>query len=793
MKSFWLLSVALLIALAAQGQYRINGKIIDAQSGKAISGATVILQTNPPKGTYSGSNGSFGINNISEGNYQLLVTYLGYAKYSKSIIVNNDTAPLTISLKQNPLFIQPVEISSTRLNKDAPFPSTTLSGKELHKKNLGQDLPVLLKETPSVVTTSDAGAGVGYTGIRIRGSDATRTNVTINGIPVNDAESSGTFFVDIPDLASSTGSVQIQRGAGTSTNGAGAFGATVNISTNEYHDTAYADINSSYGSFNTWKNTVKAGTGLLNGHFTFDARLSKITSDGYIDRASSSLRSFYTSLAYFNKKTSVRLNVFSGKEKTYQAWDGVPEDSLKTHRTYNELGLMPDGNYYDNETDNYEQDYYQLFLNREINVHNNFNIALFLTRGKGYYEEYKSNRDYAAYGLPDPVIGNDTISSTNLIHRQWLDNYFYGTVFSYNHSSSRFSWHIGGGWNEYDGKHYGNVIWSQYPIDHDYQWYNHPANKYDFNVFGKGDYVLTNNLKAFLDLQYRHVTYDINGFKDNPDLIEHNLFDFFNPKAGLNYQLNERDRIYASYAVAHKEPNRDDFEANQNELPQAEKLQDWEAGFEHDGVFWNINLNGYYMNYDNQLVLTGKMNDVGEYTRTNIPESYRLGMEISGTVHFAKIFDLQVNATFSNNKIRHYTSYIDNYDNGKQNVTQYDQTDISFSPSVISGAVLSASPVKSLLLSINEKYVGRQYLDNTSTINRSLNPYFINDFRATYTLTPNWVKAINLNVIVNNLFNVKYSSNGATYPYYENGELYNGNYYFPQAGINFLAGINVNF
>ncbi len=791
-KLLLLLSLTVLQANAQNAFLHFSGQVTDAQTKQPVNGATVTLTSKVPAGSITDEKGRFNIARIPPGEYLLKVSYIGYQPFQQSVFLTADVNDYHVSLENIGLFVQPVEITSLRAGKDAPFAKTELSREILNKENLGQDLPFLLNQLPSVVTTSDAGAGVGYTSIWIRGSDATRINVTINGIPVNDAESAGTYWVDLPDIVSSAGSIQVQRGVGTSTNGAGAFGATINVSTNEFFDKPYASINSSFGSFNTWKNTVSAGSGLLNDHFTIDARLSKISSDGYIDRASSSLESFYVSAAYLNKKTAIRLNVFSGKEKTYQAWNGVPEDSLKTHRTYNGLGLMPDGTYYNNQTDNYEQDYYQFFINHEISSHLNFNAAAFLTRGIGYYEEYKIQEPYSNYNVKDPVFGNDTLSATDLIRRLYLDNYFYGGIFSLNYNSSKLNWNLGGGWNQYDGKHYGKVDWAQNGgFDKNYQWYYNLAHKWDFNIYWKGEMPLTGMLKAFADLQYRHIKYDINGFDANPGLIQRNTYNFFNPKIGLNYALSKDDRLYASYAIGNKEPNRDDFEANQTETPKPETMGDLELGYDHTTGVFSVHANAYYMDYKNQLVLTGKINDVGAYTRSNIPQSYRLGLELSGNVKFARIFSLAANATVSRNKIGHFTEYIDNYDNGKQNAVYHGQTDISFSPALTSGFTLSAAPAKGLEVSLIGKYVSRRYLDNTSNNDRSLSPYFVNNMQVNYIFKPEWVKEIDLSLLVNNIFSVNYLSNGYSYTYIQGGKAYTQNNFFPQAPVNFLLGVSV--
>jgi len=784
----------LLLATQAYAQISLSGEITDTAQ-HPVPGATIrLLQAGRHQaiqGTLSHPDGRFQIDALQPGDYTLVVSSVGYDTYRQTLKLGEPTH-LHIQLHPANLLITPLEVVATRAASNAPFTKDNIPGKTLNQYNLGEDMPYLLSLQPSVTTTSDAGTGIGYTGIHIRGTDASRINVTINGIPVNDAEDQGVYWVDIPDLASSASSIQIQRGVGSSTNGAGAFGATLNISTHEYHPDPYASWESSAGSFNTWKNTVKVGSGLLNHHFTVDARLSKISSDGYIDRAFADLKSFYLSGAYYADKTSVLFNIISGKERTYQAWNGVPQDSLATHRTYNGLGLMPDGNYYSNQTDNYQQDYYQLFFNHAINHQLNYSLALFLTNGKGYYEEYKMNQAYADYGLPNPVIGGDTIQTTDLIRDLWLDNQFYGFIFSVNHSG-KLNWTLGGGADQYDGKHFGNVQWAQYAIPKDYQYYYNVAHKKDANVFWKADRSITDKLSAYLDVQYRFVQYDINGFDDNPTLIQHNTYHFVNPKLGINWQLNPHSRFYLSYAVAHKEPNRDDYEANQAETPRPEVLYDWEAGYEGQQSKFQWHAGLYYMNYHDQLVLTGKINDVGAYTRTNVPSSYRAGIELAGGYAFTKWLHLQANVTYSQNKIRHFTEYIDDYDLGNQKAIDHGTTDIAFSPDWIGAAVLQIRPVKNLEIDWTAKYTGLQYLDNTSNPNRALSPFTVHNLIFNYQLHPAWIQDIQLKFMIENLFNKKYENNGYTYSYIENGTLHTENYYFPQAGIHVLGGIQVNF
>jgi iron complex outermembrane receptor protein len=767
----------------------LTGTVTDKTSGHPLEGVSVTLLQNNT-GARTNVNGHYRLNIPAKGTYTLQASYLGYKPFSTTI---NSETHIDIVLEETGLFVKPVEITSLRAGEHAPFTQSTLTAEEIKKQNLGQDLPMLLNQQPGVVVNSDAGTGIGYTGIRVRGSDITRINVTANGIPVNDAESQGTYFVDMPDFASSVSSIQLQRGVGTSTNGAGAFGASLNLSTNDFRDKAYGEISSSFGSFNSWKNTVRAGSGLINGHFTIDARLSKISSDGYIDRATSNLHSFYTSAAYISKNTAIRLNIFSGTEKTYQAWNGVPQDSLKTHRTYNSAGQRSDGTYYDNETDNYQQDNYQLFLNQSLSSKLNFNVALHYTRGKGYYEQYREQAAYADYGLADPVINGMPVTNTDLVRQLWLDNNFYGSIYSINYKGDRFNWSLGGGWNRYEGGHYGKIIWAQYAIDKDHKYYDLDATKRDMNVYWKGEYKLTSALRLFADLQYRNVKYNIDGFEDNPTLIQHNNYNFFNPKAGITYSLNDQQEVYASFAIGNKEPNRDDFEAALQQTPKAETLRDVEAGYTLHGNNVVLSANVYYMDYKNQLVQTGKLNNVGAYTRTNIPKSYRTGIEFQGSTRLGNIFVLGLNAALSQNKVKDYTTYIDNYDTGLQDTVSYKNSTIAFSPSFVGGYILTAKPVKHLEISLLGKYVSRQYMDNTETKERSLDGYYTNDIRINYVVPQKLFKELGLSFLLNNIFDAKYSPNGYTYMYTSSGKLVNSNGYYPMAGTNFFAGINISF
>lgn len=707
--------------------------------------------------------------------------------FSTVLIFAQDTA---LSTLHDTLMLETVEVVATRARQSTPVTQSNISKQQIEKMNLGQDLPFVLNQVPGVVINSDAGNGFGYTGIRLRGSDASRINVTLNGIPYNDAESQGTFFVDLPDVLSSVSSIQVQRGVGTSTNGAGAFGGSINLSTNEVNKERYAELNNSIGSFNTVKNTIKLGTGLFAKHFTFDGRISGLKSDGYIDRASSNLRSLYASVAYLDTKSSLRFNVITGKEKTYQAWYGVAENLLKTDRTNNPAGTEKPGSPYANETDNYIQTHYQLFYNRAIGTNVRLNSTFFLSRGKGYYEQYKAAEDLAEYELPSVVRNGDTAYSSDLVRQLWLDNYFYGTLLSVNYNRAGTELTFGGGYTKYDGKHYGKVVWTEVNGPTDHIFYNMPANKNDLNIFGKAQQNFGSGFSAFIDLQGRFVNYNINGFEDHPEILINQTYSFFNPKIGLVFNHNQW-KSYLSYSVGTKEPNRDDFEASANQIPKPEMLHDIEAGATRFGTNAHIGITAYYMNYKNQLVNTGKINDVGAYTRTNAPKSYRAGIELEGAAKLSTWANISGNFALSDNKIKRFSEYIDDYDNGGQIVNNYTNTNISFSPSVVAGSSISFLPIENAEITFLSKFVSRQYLDNTSNESRSLDSYFVEDARMSYKLRQKFFKEVNFVLQVNNIFNKKYEPNGYTYNYFYGGVLSVENYYFPMAGTNFLAAVNI--
>ena len=782
----------------AFAQFTVSGNIGTANAPLPFVNITVDetflnVQTN--------MEGAYRLKNLPAGKHVLHISMLGFRTITDTIMLSSDLQK-NYTLQEAGTIMDEVIVQATRADERSAVAYTSIDRKEIEKINLGQDVPYLLNQAPSVVVTSDGGAGVGYTGIRIRGTDPSRINVTINGIPVNDAESQGTFWVDLPDVASSFDNVQVQRGVGTSTNGAGAFGGSINIQTAKLNDKPYAELHNSFGSFNTVKNTVMAGTGLLDSAWAFDARLSNIKSDGYIDRASADLGSYYVSGAWYGKTAMVKAITFSGVEETYQAWYGVHKDSLKTNRTFNPAGIYFDNNgnilYYDNQVDHYHQDYYQLHFSKIIDSKLNLNAALHYTKGYGYYEEYKEDAALSDYGLNDVVIDStNIISYTDLVRRKWLDNDFYGFTFSANYDPhKKLAITLGGGWNQYDGDHFGEVIWAQYAsngnIRHTY--YDDNAVKTDLNVFGKATYNFSKKLSAFADVQYRMIDYTFLGY--NSDLInidQDASLAFVNPKAGITYNINERANVYLFYGRGNKEPNRDDYtQSTPQSRPKHETLDDIEIGYRHNikKAAWSVN--AYYMIYENQLVLTGEINDVGAYNRSNVEDSYRAGIEAEFGVKVLKNLEWAGNVTLSRNRIKNFKEFIDDYDNGGQLVNIYSETDIAFSPGIIAANIITYNPVKNTEISFMSKYVGEQFLDNTSNTERMIDAYLVNDVRMSYTIKTKKANEIALRLVVNNLFNEMYESNGYTYSYIYGG-MVTESFYYPQAGINWLAGLSLKF
>ena len=765
----------------------IKGKVNDI-NGLPLPGAGITIE-----------NTIFGVHTDSEGNYSLLVrnggvyklrfSFIGFESQIRDITLKGDTV-LNIVLLAKSVMTEEVFVNATRAGEQTPMAYSTVTKEDISKNNIAQDIPYLLGYTPSLVVSSDAGTGVGYTNINIRGTYVKRINVTIDGVPVNYAESHGVWLVDLPDLASSADNIQIQRGVGTSTNGAGAFGATINFQTTNLNREPYAEVNSSYGSFNTSKNTINFGTGLISKKFAIDSRLSKIWSDGYIDRAFSDLKSFFISGTMYGETSILKLMIFSGVEHTYQAWDGVPKDSLATHRTFNPHS-------YKNETDNYWQDNYQLHYSKEINGNLSANAALHYTHGQGYYENLVQNSKFSSFNLPNAIFNSDTITSTDFITQRWLRNDFYGFTYSLNYKKNRITTIVGGGWNQYLGNHFGNIIWAKtvtYNND-SYQWYKGTGNKKDLNTFLKINYSLTSKLNLYADLQFRNINYSIGGFDENlKDITQNHKYNFFNPKTGFTYNLDEKQKVFASFGVSQREPDRDDFtDADPGKTPVPEKLFDYEAGYEFHSSKLMLKGNLYYMYYHDQLILTGEINNVGATILTNVPKSYRQGIEIETGVQILENLYWYENLTISRNIIPVFEDLTDNWDTSLQDKETLKNKTISFSPSIIAGSVIDYYPFKNFHLSLNTKYVGKQYIDNTQNTERMLKAYLVQNISFLYTIKSKLFKEMTCQFVVNNLFDKMYETNAWVYKYIEEGSLHVMDGYFPQAGINYMVKVGIKF
>ena len=786
-KGLFFVLLAMLLPVMAWAQLTFSGKVLDARTQAGLAGASVSLSTKIQRA--SDKNGGFSFTGLAAGNYVLKVRFVGYQAIEKTIVLPAD-GQVELFLKPSIFSGDEVVIKATRATEQSATTYTNLSKAVLEKNNTGQDLPFLLNQTPGVVVSSDAGTGIGYTGLRIRGSDASRINVTLNGIPFNDPESQATYFVNLPDFVSSVDNIQVQRGVGTSTNGAGAFGASINIQTTVRKDSAYTELNNSFGSYNTQKNTFNFGTGLLNNQFTFDGRLSRIQSDGYIDRASSKLKSYFLSGAWYGANTLIRANVFSGHEKTYQAWNGVPEWELANNRTYNAYT-------YADQTDNYTQDHYQLLYAHSFSPKLSLSGAFHYTYGRGYYEEYKADQDFADYDLSPVLIGGNTISQTDLIRRRWLDNDFYGSTFALNYTPKNgLDFTLGGAYNEYKGRHFGEIIWATYASDSQIRqhYYDNDGFKTDFNVYGKSTWQ-RGRWVAYADVQYRAVSHEFVGYDTNLQNIQQAVtFNFFNPKFGLSYQLNAQNQLYASIAVANKEPNRNDFvNATPASRPVSERLTDVEAGYRFSRSNFSAALNAYFMQYKNQLILTGEINDVGEYSRSNVPDSYRMGLELDASLKLSEKWAWKANIAWSQNKIKRFTNYIDDYDNGTQIGTEFTNTTIAFSPAVVASGEWDYVPFKNAEIAFIGKYVSRQYLDNTANKARQLKEMLVHNLRFQYNFSLKSTKNLGLTLLVNNVVNKKYEANGYTFSYISGGNFTTENYYYPQATRNFLISLNLKF
>ncbi|WP_139957495.1 TonB-dependent receptor [Flavicella sediminum] len=759
---------------------KLNGKVVD-ENQTPLSGATVLIKS-LNKGTTTNTNGNFRIS-VPKGSYNLEISYLGYATITQEIQIS-ETTTSTFVLTASAAVLDEVLVSAVRVGANAPVTHSNISKKELAKRNLGQDIPSLLNYLPSVVTTSDAGAGIGYSSLRVRGSDASRINVTINGIPYNDAESQGTFWVNLGDFTSSVENIQLQRGVGTSTNGAGAFGASLNLLTDGISQKQGGQISSSIGSFNTLKNTVKFNTGLLNNHLELSGRFSKIRSDGYLDRASSDLESYFLQANYIDDNTLIKALLFGGEEITYQAWYGVDAATAASDRTFNAAGAIYDNSwniraFYDNQVDNYKQDHAQLHWNQKYNNTISSNVALHYTRGRGFYEEY--NQAWGDDGNPINVADQVAENADNIV-RRYANSHFYGITYSLNYKNEVVDFILGGAANKHEGRHFGETIWNRFAGTTEIRdiYYDRPGNKTDVNIFAKVSYKITDKLDGFVDLQQRRVSYKAE--VKNAPLVDE-IYNFFNPKVGLSYTANEANNFYISYAKAHKEAGRGDFKeiANTADFPRPEELNDFELGWRYKSENMKLNSNIYYMKYVDQLVLTGQVDNNGAFSKTNSGKSYRLGIEIDADIKFNEYISIRPNATFSNNKNLDFNRDINNVP------TNFGNTDISFSPEIVAANTISVKPVANLELALLSKYVSEQFLTNLEESDKKLADYFTNDLNVNYVFIPKSVfTSITFNALVNNIFSEKYISNG----YYDPDW---GTYFYPQATRNFLVGVTFNF
>ncbi len=760
--------------------FELSGKVID-KNKEPLPGASILVKE-LNKGTSADFDGKFSFN-LKKGIYTIEVSFLGYKTISEKITLSKDEE-YVIQLNSDTTILDEVLVSAVRANTDIPVTFSNLSKKEIAKRNLGQDIPVLLNYMPSVVSSSDAGAGIGYTYMNVRGSNSERINVTLNGIPFNDAESHGSFWVNLGDFASSTENLQLQRGVGTSTNGSGAFGASLNILTDAVSEEAYGQISNSFGSFNTRKHTVKFSTGKLNDHIEIAGRLSNISSDGYIDRASANLKSYFLQGSYTDENTLIKAIAFGGKEKTYQAWEGLTAEQLEEDRKQNPYT-------YDNETDNYEQNHYQLHWNERLNKSWSTNMALNYTKGSGYFEQFKEERDGADYG-------NLIVDESDVIVRRWLDNDFYVFNFNTNYKNDRINLITGVSYSNYTGDHFGEVIWGEVlapSVSIRDRYYFSDAKKTDFSMFAKATFSINEKLSLYADLQGRFVCYETAGITSDIVTIDVNRnFNFFNPKFGFTYKINQNNNLYTSFAIANREPNRNDFE---NGVTSPESLNDFELGWRLKDENVKINTNIYYMDYTDQLVLTGALDDVGQAIRATSGSSYRLGLEIDADIKISEQFSIRPNASFSNNKNRDFVANIDG------NLQELGNTNLSFSPDVIVGNIITYKPVDNFQISFLSKYVGKQFMSNFSSKvskNDVLDSFFTSDLNIVYQVNTNKLfKSVTFTALINNIFDVKYVDRGYYYTFDDTWSLANqtttldGAGYYPQATRNFLIGVTMNF
>ena len=802
---FFLLSVAFsgFLTVNVTGQ-SLGGKVTDLD-GEPLAGASVIVE-GTFHGVHTDAGGNYKIDGLKAGNQRIRYSFMGYETQSREINVTGDVRE-DVRLKPTAIITDDVIISATRAGDQTPLAYSNVTGEILEKQNSGQGIPYLLSLTPSFVETSESGNGIGYTSLRIRGTDASRINVTIDGIPLNDPESQQVFWVDLPDLASSVDNIQVQRGVGTSSNGAGAFGASINIQTKGIENEPFAEINSAAGSFGTFRNSITAGTGLLKDRFAFQMRYSDLRSDGFVDRTGSEHNSAFFSALYRTGKSLLKANVILGKEKTGIGWWGVPKEILEVNRRYNPAGEYTDdyGNvrYYDNETDNYTQNHYQLIFSRRMNDYFSLHSALHYTWGKGYYEEFREDAAYIKYGLPPVSIGEITLGETDIVRRKWMANDFYGLVYSLNYKKDKLDAKIGGGMNLYSGDHYGRIIWMRYPgsIESNHQWYFNNGEKREASLYGKADYSLSERLSVFGDLQYRFLNYSLRGEDDDlKNIGQSHSFSFFNPKAGLFYRLPSGQEAFLSLSVANREPTRTDFKeaaGDSEATPRPERLYDLEAGYLFRAARSSVGLNLYGMYYRDQLVPTGELSNVGYSIMTNVEKSYRIGAEITAGFKPSGFIGMDMSLTLSSNKIvnflEHYIDYNTSDWSEEYKSNNLGTVDIAYSPSITGSSDLYVNILPPLKVHLISKYVGRQYFDNTMNKERVLDPYFVSNAMIDFEPALKSLRGASLQLLVTNIFNVKYESNAYGGNWFEDGQEKTWAYYFPQAGTGFMLRLGLKF
>ncbi len=790
--------VAMAIFISLKAQFSISGIVRNAETNEPLAGAHVLINSQL-KAEVTTKGGEFVFSGLKANVFTIHVSYVGFETAVETVDVRVKQK-IEVLLRPKSILSDEVVVSATRADEKTPTAYENIGKSAIKSAHDARNITSVIDQAVSVVTTSDAGTGIGNVGYRLRGTDETRINVTIDGVPLNDPESQGAWFVNLPDFASSVDNLQIQRGVGTSSNGAAAFGASMNFQTLKFQPDPYVEINEVVGSFNTYKHNINFGTGLINGKFAVDGRLSKITSDGYVDRSSSDLYSNYLAGSYFGKKTMVKLMMMTGKEKTDQSWDGIPSYILDTNRTFNGIGSYYDANgqlkYYNNETDNYSQNRYHLTFAHEFNSKLNITATAFYTRGFGYYEQYKDDAKYKNYGVGSQIIGNDTLTRTDLIRRKYLDNHFYGITMAATYKPiKKLSVTLGGAANNYNGEHYGKVIWMQVAgmLPNEFDYYKGTGDKQDINVYAKANYQLLPKLNLWADVQLRNIEYKITGIDgDLRDVTQTHNWNFINPKGGASFEINKFHQVYVSYAIANREPTRSALtDAVDSLRPTPETLNDLEFGYHLSMKKLNVNTNFYYMSYRDQLVFTGEINDVGAPVMKNVANSYRAGVEVSAIWQPISQLKWQANATLSQTKIANYKEFVDDWDTWGQRDSLIGNTNIAFSPEIIAASSITYMPLKKLELTLTTKYVGDQFIDNSSSKERMLDAYLVNNFTLRYSFNPKFVKEISLFVSANNVFDQMYVANAWIYSYYEGGERKAIDGYFPQAGRNFLGGITV--